>query len=162
MNKKKFNDLYENYSQRLYGYIMWLTKNKQAAEDVTQATFIKIWKQDSVPSGENELESWLYTVARNATIDFFRKCARFTNFRLKYSHEMNTIEEEGEEPFSQNVWEVLDQCNEKEKSILYLHFKKGHTFKEVAHIMDMKESAVRVSSMRALEKLRKKCGKDLV
>ena len=160
MERKKFNEIYDTYSRKLYNYALWLTRNKDSCNDILQVVFVKLWNQKKVFSIDNELEAWLYTVTRNACMDFFRKCARHTRFRLRYSHETPLYETEPDE--NKSVWDVLDRLKEKERTILFLHFRVGYSYKIIAEVLPMKESAVRVTAFRALEKLRKKCAKDFL
>ena len=160
MERKKFNEVYDIYSRRLYNYALWLTRNKDACNDIIQAVFIKVWYKKKVFSTENELEAWLYKVTRNACMDFFRKCTRYTRFRLRYKHETPLCTTESNE--KKSVWNMLDTLKEKERTVLYLHFRSGYSYKKIAEVLVTKESAVRVTAFRALEKLRNKCAKDFV
>lgn len=160
MERKIFQEIYDNYSKRLYNFALWLTRNKDSCDDIIQAVFIKLWNQKNEINHEKELEAWLYKVTRNTCMDFFRKCSRFTQFRLKYLHETTMHTEETDE--NKEIWNILGILKEKERSILFLHFKTGHSYKKVAEILEMKEAAVRVAAFRALEKLRKKCIKDII
>ena len=160
MKRSKFDEIYATYSDSLYNYALWLTRNKDACNDILQNVFVKLLKQKSSLYEDSRIEGWLFTVTRNACRDFFRKCSRFTKFRLKYARENHFVKTESHE--HKTIWDKLDILNEKERSILYLHFHTGHTFKEVARILKIKETAVRVTSFRALKKLRKKCAKELL
>ncbi len=160
MEQKRFNEIYDIYSRKLYNYALWLTRNKDAASDIIQVAFVKLWRREKAFIHEKELEGWLYTVTRNACMDFFRKCSRFASFRLKYARETALFTEEPKE--TKSIWNMLDTLKEKERTILFLHFRTGYSYKKIADVVDMQESAVRVTAFRALEKLRKKCAKEIV
>ncbi len=138
-----------------------MTRNGDICSDIVQNVFIKFWKQKTFCyNSDEELEAWLYKVTRNKCLDFFRKCNRITKFKIKYLREFQFYSNESVE--KKAVWNSLDILNEKERSVLYLHFHTGHSFKEVAKILEIKESNVRVTSFRALKKLRKNCSKDIL
>ena len=160
VKRSKFDEIYSAYSDKLYNYALWVTRNKDASCDILQNVFVKLWKQNASLYEDSGIEGWLITVTRNACLDFFRKCSRFTKFRLNYARENHYVKAESKE--QRTIWDKLDLLSEKERSILYLHFHTGHTFREVARILRIKETAVRVTSYRALKKLRKKCAKDLL
>jgi len=156
----KFNEYYNKYSKKLFNYALWLTRNKAASEDILQNVFIKIWKYETILYEGKGIETWLYKVTRNACLDFFRKSSRLNTLRQsccqeehRYSENLNELE---------NIWNVLEDLKEKEKSILYLHFHQGNSFKEVAAILEIEESDVRVTSFRALKKLRARYKKESV
>ncbi len=159
MKKKRFNEIYDLLSRKIYNYTLWLTRNEDATKDIVQTVFIKLWKHQKVFIEEKELEAWLYTVARNASMDFFRKCSRFTSFRLKYARETPLYTTESSD--TKAIWNMLDILREKERSILFLHFKTGYSYKKIAVVMQMTESAVRISAFRALKKMRKKCAREI-
>lgn len=160
MKRSKFDEIYSTYSDKLYNYALWITRNKDACNDILQNVFVKLWKQDSSLCEDGGIEGWLITVTRNACLDFFRKCSRFTKFRINYARENHFVQSESHE--HRTIWDKLDILNEKERSVLYLHFHTGHSFKEVARILQIKETAVRVTSFRALKKLRKNCAKEFI
>ncbi len=152
--------MYDLYSGKIYNFTLWLTRNQDASKDIVQTVFIKLCKHKKVFLEERELESWLYTVARNACMDFFRKCSRFTSFRLKYARETPLYTTEPKE--TRAIWNMLDILRKKERCILFLHFKTGYSYKKIAVVLQMTESAVRISAFRALKKMRKKCAREIV
>lgn len=159
MENKLFNRIYKNYSGILYNYALWLTRNKDASNDIIQLVFLKLLKQKIIPKKENELQAWLYKITKNAFFDLYRKHKRFIRLRIKYAKETPLFSKES--PEKKAIWGILDKLNPYERSVLYLHFHTGHSFKEVAKILDMKESAVRARSVRALKKLRNILKKEL-
>jgi RNA polymerase sigma-70 factor (ECF subfamily) len=65
--------LYENYSAALYGVILNIVGSEEAAEDIMQEAFIKIWKNfDKYDKTKGRLFTWLINVARNTAIDSLR------------------------------------------------------------------------------------------
>jgi RNA polymerase sigma-70 factor (ECF subfamily) len=158
VHKKRFAELYDTYAGRLYNYALWMTRNKEASEDILQNVFIKIWKQPRVPSGERELEAWLYKVTHNTCLDFFRKSSRFSRFRLRYARETRVYGHGKAE--NRFVWEILGKVGETERTILYLHLKEGYSYREIGETLGLTETNVRVKAFRALGKLRAFCAKE--
>lgn len=65
--------LYDNYSAALLGVIFRIVDNNEAAEDILQEVFIKIWKNiSSYDRSKGKLFTWLINIARNAAIDSMR------------------------------------------------------------------------------------------
>src|ERR1700756_5470562 len=72
-DQKAMAILYDNYSAALLGVIYRIVDDKEAAEDILQEVFVKIWK--SIASYDNtkgKLFTWLINIARNAAIDSTR------------------------------------------------------------------------------------------
>ena len=59
MTEADFKKIYKEYGQRLYGFIIWLTRHRAASDDILQNVFINIWKYQTIPSSEIELQRWL-------------------------------------------------------------------------------------------------------
>lgn len=71
----EINQIYKQFHQLLYNYIAVRVKDSNDAEDILQEVFIKISsKLDTLTNGE-KLKSWIYTITRNAIIDYYRKNA---------------------------------------------------------------------------------------
>ncbi len=154
VTRQRFNELFEKHGEKLYNFALWTVRNREAAEDIIQMVFSKLWKQVHLPGTEKEIEAWLYQVTRNQCMDFFRKRTRSSRFRMNYGKEASigapaTVE-------SKFVWDALDFLDETDRSVLYLHFRTGYSYKEIAEKMDSTENAVRVRAFRALQKIRKR------
>lgn len=63
-------DLNEHY-EKIYTFCYFRVKNKQVAEDLTQETFLKYFENDYIEKGKKL--AFLYTIARNLCIDYYRK-----------------------------------------------------------------------------------------
>lgn len=151
MQKCEFKEIYNQYGKCLYSFIIWLTNNRSAADDILQNVFINVWRSQSVPSCDEELKRWLFTIARNASLDYFRKVNRFSRFRTNYKNEYNPP---SVDPDAHFVWDEMSFLSENEKTILYLHLKVGYTYKEIGDMMEITENLVRVRAFRALKKSR--------
>jgi RNA polymerase sigma-70 factor (ECF subfamily) len=65
--------LYDNYSAALYGIVLRIVNSEEAAEDVLQEAFVKIWKNiEKYDRTKGKLFTWLVNVARNCAIDSLR------------------------------------------------------------------------------------------
>ncbi|NLE00483.1 MAG: sigma-70 family RNA polymerase sigma factor [Fibrobacter sp.] len=151
MQEHEFKQIYSKFGRSLYNFILWLTRDRSPCDDILQTVFINIWKCQSVPSDEIELQRWLFTITRNACLDHFRKTTRFSRFRTQYT---NDYYEPPTDPDAGFTWNELSALPETEKSILYLHIKIGYTYKEIGDMLEMTENLVRVRAFRALKKLR--------
>src|SRR5690242_16374961 len=67
--------LIEQYQHRLLRYLVYLTGNRELAEDLFQETWIRVLERGHQYDGKHEFCTWLYAVARNLAIDYLRKKA---------------------------------------------------------------------------------------
>jgi RNA polymerase sigma-70 factor, ECF subfamily len=149
-----FKRLYAVAAKRLYNFILWTTGNRAACDDILQNVFFKVWRCEKAPADENGCMAWLYAIARNACIDYFRSVRKFT----EYNDAIATGEEAGDCPDRVDdgklAWHEAAQLPETERSIVYLHCKMGYSYGEIGRMMELTENNVRVKAFRALKKLR--------
>ncbi len=72
-DEKAFQQLFIAYWDKLYANALHLIKSPEAARDLTQEVFIKIWLKRENLSDVLLFEPWLYRVAKNVFIDHLRK-----------------------------------------------------------------------------------------
>jgi RNA polymerase sigma-70 factor, ECF subfamily len=155
MKQLQFTALYKEYSRQLYNFIRWTTNYCPVCDDILQNMFIRVWRCESVPEDDIECRRWLYAIARNACIDYFRSSARFSNFSEKYTRECsNSNLNDEQENDNSEIWKELSKLSDTDRSILYLHVKEGYAYREIAGVLDLNENQVRVKAFRALKKLR--------
>ncbi|MES2170120.1 MAG: sigma-70 family RNA polymerase sigma factor [Actinomycetota bacterium] len=62
--------LHDEHGPALWRYVVWLTGDRQLAEDVVQETLVRAWRHPQVlDQSESSAKAWLFTVARNLVID---------------------------------------------------------------------------------------------
>jgi RNA polymerase sigma-70 factor (ECF subfamily) len=165
-----FNEFYEEYFPRVYKYAYKRVKSKEAAEDLTSETFVKVLKglNDFEVRDYGSLDVWIYKIERNAIRDWFRK---------NIGRETLPFEEEWEEKFfpllsdpytTMEVSEIkdfvnaaLDEIPSQYKEVIKLRFFERKSLKEIATILNKTEDNVKVLQFRALNVLRKKLKEKL-
>lgn len=153
MKQQEFTALYKEYSRPLFNFIRWTTSDCPVCDDILQNMFVRVWRCESVPEDVVECRRWLYAIARNACIDYFRSSARFSNFSKKYVLECSKSDN-FEQSDSDEIWKKLSMVSDTDRSILYLHLKEGYAYREIAGMLDLNENQIRVKAFRALKKLR--------
>ncbi len=131
---KKFSLLFDKHHSQLYNYSYRVLKSKDAAEEMVQETFIKLWNNfEKVNHSERSIASFLIKTLKNTIIDDYRKKkTRKTHTNL---YTLNTtIEEEID-----NEWEIYQQIETVYNSlqpntteIFQLSRDLGLTYKEIA------------------------------
>ena len=70
---RAYEQLYYHYSSSIRRFLQVLTRSDELADDITQETFITIWeKREQIDPAKN-IRTYLYTIARNATITYFNR-----------------------------------------------------------------------------------------
>lgn len=146
MNLNQYNQSVQTYADGLYRFIYKSIGNQADAEDIVQTTYEKLWKnKDNVE--QSKLKSYLYTIAYNTMIDHIRKNKR-TEYRDAQENETlptytNTTQ------LKQILDLALQKLNETQRSLVLLKDYEGYSYTEIAVIMDLTESQVKVYLHRA-------------
>ncbi|MCF3109362.1 RNA polymerase sigma-70 factor [Niabella sp. CC-SYL272] len=75
-DEKAFKELYERYHFRLHQYILKIVKSKEAAEELVMDVFLKLWVARELLPGIENFDGFLFKIAYNKSIDFFRAAAK--------------------------------------------------------------------------------------
>lgn len=154
-DEQAFGELYEIWASKIYRFVYLKVKNVPVAEDLTSEVFLKAWQKIHMyrPSLGARFSSWLYTVARNSVIDYYR-----INRRAEISFEdlPEVADLEGEEPYREatRVEEALERLPEDYAKVLKLRFVDEMPIARIAQSMKKKESNIRALTHRALKKLK--------
>ncbi len=154
-----FGDLYDHYQPKLYRFIYLKVSHREEAEDLTHQVFLKAWR--SIPQFKDQglpLSSWLYRIARNHVIDFYR--TRKSTFSIDETPE-GVLEDE--DSFSdldvekkmqlEKVMRALKELSDDYQSLIILRYIEDLSYTEIAQSLGRKEGTIRVLHHRALKKL---------
>ncbi|MDD4639280.1 MAG: sigma-70 family RNA polymerase sigma factor, partial [Bacteroidales bacterium] len=78
-DQHSFSLLMERYYDPVYIYILQIIDNPDDAEDITQETFNKAFRNLSTYNSEWAFSTWLITIAKNSALDFYRKIRTRSN-----------------------------------------------------------------------------------
>lgn len=173
-DKEVFKELVDRYTSSLFNFTVRLT-DKENAPDIVQDIFIKIWKNiNGFDVSKSSFKTWLFTVAKNTIIDFWRKSKNFLGEKkfLSFSDLENGIDDYS---FSENIKDeallpneilekfedsnllnsFLDKLSENYKTILILHYQEEMTFDEIGKVLGKPLNTVKSYHRRAIVELRK-------
>jgi RNA polymerase sigma-70 factor, ECF subfamily len=89
------HELVEQYQFRLVRYLIYLLGRRDAVDDLVQETWLRVLERGRSYNGSSRFEPWLFTIARNLTIDHLRKRR---NFSLDSSNQDSSDDPEHREP----------------------------------------------------------------
>jgi RNA polymerase sigma-70 factor (ECF subfamily) len=104
--------LIEQYQHRLLRYLVYLSGNRALAEDLFQDTWIRVLERGHQYDGRHEFSTWLYAVARNLTIDYFRKKSPVSLDGLMENEEHAPLEPADPRPMA---WEIVRRHEHAER-----------------------------------------------
>ena len=145
--------LYETYRVRIYTFALRLTTDADAADDLTQETFLKAYRSLEQLTPDHRLLPWLYRIATNAAIDAARRRKRIRWVPLL--HLVGRVEEpeaaDGHHAAVErhDIRRVLAELPIENAAALLLHALEGYSYREIADIQGVSLTAVRSRIARA-------------
>lgn len=156
---KYFEPLYNRYYEPIFRFVFRKTDDEQVTADLVSRVFMNAMK--ALPKYENRgfsLGSWLYKIAYNETNKHFRnnkhKMLSLEDDKVNQVMSCDHLED-GEEKLAV-LHELIAELEDEEVKILELKFFENNSFKEIAYILEKKESAVKMKLYRSLQKLKVK------
>ncbi len=153
-NAEAFGAVYDSLADKVYRFILFRTRHRETAQDLTHVTFLKAW--EGIRSYERKqntkFSTWLFQIAYYTVIDHYR--------RQKPEVELNSILNAvsvpgGQHEAMQDLVENFERLPADYRSVLQLRFIEGFSVEETAVILKRSPVATRVLQHRALRRLAK-------
>jgi len=144
--------LYEKHSGPLFHFAKNWLANPHEASDIVHETMLEVWQRADRFQGRSSLKSWIFSIARNKSIDKNRKGSR-----LSYTDEMPETETEDTSPIdaleaSQDAV-LLKSCiaelSETHRRMIHLAFYEDLSYREIAEIEDCPVGTVKTRILHA-------------
>lgn len=159
-NSEAFAQLYDAYLERVYRYIYFRVSDDDTTEDLTSQVFLKAWESlDRYKVSSSPYIAWLYTIARNLVIDYYR-----TKKESLPLDDAMSVTSEDQPPVEaveirldlETLRDEFQSLTEDQQQVLILKFIDGLPNENIAKMMNRKEGAIRALQMRALQTLSKR------
>ncbi len=150
--RRAFEQVYSDYYPRIYRRVYALMQHSQDAEDLTQDTFVKLYRAFATLDMSN-LYGWLYRVATNAVYDVLRRRRLLTFTPLDpdtqdwLSSQSGDVQEDYAE--RESIHLALSGLSETQRDALLLHEVQGYTAIEIASRSGQTYSTVTFTMRRA-------------
>ncbi len=166
-DSRSFELLYNHFVNRVFGFIQQRVGNRATAEDITSEVFIKIYHNLNSYQPNGNFGAWIFTIARNAICDHWRKQVNEANMSFDdsiYVEQHNKALEEffldidpelypPEVTNEKNLDRFLDQLKGHEQDVIRERYYYNQSVKDTAKTLNITESNVKVLTHRALKKL---------
>lgn len=144
-----FDQIYDEYFDRVYYKILGSVKNPEDAEDIAQEVFISVYKNLHKFRAESKVYTWIYRIAINKIYDFFRK----KKIDLEFNEEILNIADATDLNGSMIVEENLNKLSKEEKEIIMLKDVYGYKLREIATLKNRNISTIKSIYYKALRSL---------
>ena len=166
-DERSLEILVKKYIKPIYFFILYFAGNTSDAEDLTQDVFVKVWKNLKKFDGEKGFKTWIFSIAKNTSIDFLRKkkTIPFSEFENDEGANaiMDTIADPA--PLLNEIFEdkeksgiiasAIEKLSLTDQKTLSLRYSNEYSFREMSEILDEPVNTVKSRCRRALLNLKK-------
>ena len=156
-----FGKLYDLFYTKIFRYVAYKVGNREDAEDITAEVFIRMLKSiNSFSFQGHPFSSWLFRIAKNMVVDYFRKNSRRKTAPLETAgsiQETESLEIDYQLDLDiemSNISESIKKLTDLQQEVISLRFAGGLSIKETASAVGRKENAVKALQHSAIKKLR--------
>jgi len=157
MHQKDFLDLISPFKDKVFRLAKRLLVSTEEAEDATQELFLKLWRNKVQIKNYKNVEAFAMTMTKNYCYDQL-KSKRASNLKLvhsNYREKGTSLERKVELKDSiEIVHKLIENLSDTQKIIIQLRDIEQYDYDEIAKMLEMKPSAVRVALSRARKTVR--------
>jgi RNA polymerase sigma-70 factor (ECF subfamily) len=166
-----FRELLCRYERPVFSLIFRMVRDRALAEDLAQETFIRAFRAISSYNPRYKFSSWIFKIANNHTIDHLRK-RRLETISIDGSPHAVTGEEEAQtrlvvesteeapdrfveqRELGSQIEQAIGELRPEYRSVVLLRHIEGHSYEEIADIMDLPLGTVKTYLHRARAELK--------
>ncbi|WEA00584.1 RNA polymerase sigma factor [Mucilaginibacter sp. SJ] len=159
-DEKAFALLFERYRNRLYSYLVKVTKSKETSEEIVLDVFLKVWTGKAALPEINNFEAFLFRVAQNRTIDFFRQAKRYQKEQAQIWKGMEELRSATADSrllkadLEKTIQAAVSQLSPQRQEVFRLSREEYLSYDEIAERMELSKFTVRNHLSAALQFIR--------
>lgn len=159
MQQTEFLNVVMPFKDKLFRLAKRLLVSKEEAEDATQEVLMKLWSKQNVMSTYNNVEAYAMMMTKNFCLDRLKSKQAETlklvhsNYKDEHVSLQNQLEVNDSLDW---VGKIMEELPEQQKMVLQLRDVEQYEFDEIASLLDMNPTAVRVALSRARKIVREK------
>ena len=158
MHQQQFVNIINPFKDKLFRFAKRMLTSTEEAEDATQEVLVRLWNKKETLEGYKSVEALAMTMTKNYCLDQL-KSKRASNLQLVHCNysDVANLSKQLEDSDSLNwVSKIIDALPEQQKLIIQMRDVDEFEFNEIAEVLGMNETAVRVSLSRARKTIREK------
>lgn len=158
-SEKAFQKIYEHYLNDIFSYSMALVRSEEAAEEIVQEVFLRLWLNAETLVPELSLRSYLFTIARNLSFDFLRKAANSRKLREEIFYFGSALHDQTQEELIHAEYDLLrkkaiETLPPKRRRIYTLSREEGMSYEDISRELGISISTVKTQMSKALQSMK--------
>jgi RNA polymerase sigma-70 factor (ECF subfamily) len=155
-----FRQLFDLYRDKVYNYMLHVTKSPAIAEEIVLDVFLKLWIGRELIQEIRDMDAFLHKVAYNKAIDFFRMAAKEKNLQKAIEQKMQDSKEKEadykliQSEYQQIINKAIEQLSPQRRLIFTLSRMDGLTHDEIAQQLQLSRNTVRNTIADTLKSIR--------
>lgn len=157
MNQSEFIKVISPFKDKVFRLAKRLLVSTEEAEDATQEVLIKLWNKNEALEKLNSVEAMAMTMTKNYCLDQLKskRASNLTLVHSNYSSRDAGLEQKAEDSDSLEwVAKIIRTLPEQQQLIIQMRDIEEMDFDQIAEVLDMNETAVRVALSRARKLIR--------
>ena len=159
MTQSEFLNVVMPFKDKLYRLAKRLLVSSEEAEDATQEILMKLWSKNNKIGSYKNVEAFAMTMTKNFCLDRL-KSKQSSNLKLVHSNftDDSTSLQRSVEVKDSLSWveKIMEELPQQQKMVLQLRDVEQYEFDEIAELLEMKPTAIRVTLSRARKTVREK------
>ncbi len=154
-----FSEIFDYFAPKVNAYFIQNSIKFESSEELTQEVLSTVWaKSDLYNSEKSALSTWIFTIARNKKIDFFRKNSKI-DFKeedirefLYQDREVDLIKEN---EAKKQIERINDELDEQQKIMIKMNFFENKSHKKIADELEIPLGTVKSKIRLILTRMQK-------
>ncbi|MDU0206485.1 MULTISPECIES: RNA polymerase sigma factor [Paenibacillus] len=156
-HKAILRNLMDAYGNDVWNYAFSICRNMDLSDDITQDSFLKVYRNLTTFRGEASVKTWLLTITHNTAYDYLRKAfwrkVTLVGFIQSTATSQSAENEAMEKLYANDLWKKVISLPPKYREILILHAHYQLSAKEMAAVLNISEGTVKSRLHRARLKM---------
>ena len=160
-----FDKIYAVFNNKLQKFIFSLVKTETDTEDLVQEVFVKLWENKNKLKNTASFDTYLFTIAYNATVSFLRNRAKdmqYVEYVKSVQIELDNfsfIDEINKEEVHEKLHRLIEKMPPRQREVFKMKHFKDYSYKEIAEILNISVNTVENHIVKAHKYLKENLGK---
>lgn len=159
-DESAFERFFIAYRDKLYNYLFRITKSGEIAEELVIDVFLKFWLRREMVAEIEDVDAYLYKIAYNKAIDFFRQASRHAELQKLISRQMEITTKEADHMLLEHEYQdmlsgAIEKLSPQRRLIFTMSRVDDLSHEEIASKLNLSQHTVKNAIIKSLQVLRK-------